>query len=413
MLRAVFGFLAGGTPVVPIRARSAPRIPPIGLQCSVRPADKVEVTDRTRTPARRATATEHPMAKPPVLVLFNNPVLPAGHPEAGSEHDILDTVADTVKILTAAGFAVRQLGVDHDPRLLLDELRDRRPLAVFNLFEGLATRPATEVSAASLLEWLDVPFTGCPAAALVLGRDKVRTKHVLAAAGLTTPAYAVVDGGPVPAWRGGWPAIVKPALQDASIGIHQGSVVTDREQLLARVEHVLATHGPPVLIERFVEGREFLAHVFEDGPDRAVTVLPPAEIVFAADRAGRWPVYTFTAKWDEASDEYKACPVVAPVTLPADAFAEVEAIAARAFRLLGCRDLARLDVRMGPDGRFHVLELNPNPYLNSVALVKGLEAVGKTHEWFVVNMMLAAIARGGGRVPPGSVRVPVGVVSAS
>lgn len=353
------------------------------------------------------------MSKPPVLVLYNTPVLPADHPEAGSEYDILDTVADTVKILAAAGFAVRRLGVGHDPRPLLDELRDRRPLAVFNLFEGLATRPGTEVSAASLLEWLNVPFTGCPPTALVLGRDKIRTKHLLAAAGLATPPYAVVENGPVPAWRGGWPAIVKPALQDASIGIDQASVVTNREQLLARVEYVLATQGPPVLVERFVGGREFLAHVFEDGRERAVTVLPPAEIVFASNRAGRWPVYTFTAKWDESSDEYKACPVVAPIALPDDTFAELEAIAARAFRLLGCRDLARIDLRMSAEGEFHVLEVNPNPYLNSLALVKGLEAVGRTHEWFVVNLMLAAIARGDGRVPTGAIRVPVGVVTGS
>lgn len=351
------------------------------------------------------------MSKPPVLVLFNKPVLPADHPEAGSEHDILDTVADTAKILAAAGFDVRKLGVDHDPRPLLDELRDRPPLAVFNLFEGLATHPATEVSVAALLEWVGVPFTGCPPTALVVGRDKIRTKHLLAAAGLSTPPYLVAEGGQVPAWRGGWPAIVKPAMQDASIGIEQGSVVTNREQLLARIEHALTAHGPPVLVERFIAGREFLVHTIEVGG--GLQVLPVSEIAHAAGRADRWPVYTFTAKWDEASDEYKACPVVAPVALPPEAFGPLEDLARRAFRLLGCRDYARLDVRLSADGDVHVLEVNPNPYLNSVALVKGLEAVGKTHEWFVVNLMLAAIARGGGDVPGGAVEVPVGVVSAS
>jgi D-alanine-D-alanine ligase len=88
------------------------------------------------------------MSKPPVLVLFNKPVLPPTHPEAGSEHDILDTVADTTKILAAAGFAVACLGIDHDPQPLLNELQSRPPLAVFNLFEGLATQPGTEVSVA-------------------------------------------------------------------------------------------------------------------------------------------------------------------------------------------------------------------------------------------------------------------------
>ena len=352
------------------------------------------------------------MTKPPVLVLFNRPVLPPNHPEAGSEYDILDTVADTVKVLKAAGFGVRELGIAHDPRPLLDELRDHPPLAVFNLFEGLATHPATEVSVASMLEWVNVPFTGCRSAALSLGRDKVRVKHLLAAARISTPPYLVVDGpGPVPAWRGGWPAIVKPANQDASIGIDQGSVVTTREELLARVEFVLGRHGGPVLVERFVTGRELLVHVFEDGPDRTVTVLPPAEIAYTGTRASRWPVYTFNAKWDEASDEYKTAPVVAPVAVPDDVFERLRDTAVRGFAALGCHDYARLDLRMDADGEFHVLEINPNPYLNSLALVRGLEAVGRSHEWFIVTLTLNAIARGGGTVPPGAVTVPVNVVS--
>ncbi|MBA4187352.1 MAG: hypothetical protein C0467_04955 [Planctomycetaceae bacterium] len=351
------------------------------------------------------------MAKPPVLVLFNRPVLPPNHPEAGSEYDILDTVADTAKILAVAGFAVRQLGIAHDPRELLDELRDHPPLAVFNLFEGLATHPATEVSVAAMLEWLNIPFTGCPSSALTLGRDKIRVKHLLTAARIPTPAYIVVENGPIPVWRGGWPAIVKPAMQDASIGIDQGSVVTSRDQLLARIDYVLTKYGPPVLVEKFVPGREFLVHVFEDGPERAVTVLPPSEIAYNGDRTNRWPVYTFTAKWDEASDEYKAAPVIAPVQVPQEAWEQLSAIAARGFALLGCHDYARLDLRMDAEGDFHVLEINPNPYLNSVALVKGLEAIGRSHEWLIVNLTLNAIARGGSSVVPGAIKIPVNVVT--
>jgi D-alanine-D-alanine ligase len=354
------------------------------------------------------------MSHPSVLVLYNNPILPAGHPEAASEHDILDTVADTVKVLAAAGFDVRQLAIDFDPRPLLDELRDRRPDAVFNLFEGVGTQTGSEASVAAFLEWLNVPFTGCLSLSLALGRDKIRTKHLLAAAGLSTPGYVVIEQTPVPGWAGRWPAIVKPALHDASIGIEQASVVTDQGQLSARVGYVLATYGPPVLVEEFVVGREFHVNVIEDGPgvsDRPVVVLPLAEIAFREPAPGRWPVYTFTAKWDEESDEYKESPLVAPVGLPPDLTARLTDLAASAFRLLGCRDYARLDVRMDSDGDFRILEVNPNPYLNSLALVKGLEAVGRTHEQFLVELTLNAIARGGGHVPPGLITVPVGVVN--
>jgi D-alanine-D-alanine ligase len=354
------------------------------------------------------------MPPPTVLVLYNEPVLPADHPEAASEYDILDTVADTVKVLRAAGFAVRQLGINVNPLPLLDELKTNRPDAVFNLFEGIATQTATEVSVAALLEWLNIPFSGCPSLSLALGRDKIRTKHLLTAAGLPTPEYVVIDQLPVPPWKDGWPAIVKPALQDASVGIDQGSVVTTQEQLTDRVRYILDHYGGPVLIERFLGGREFHVNAIEDGmdgPDRTILVLPPAEIAFRKTAESWWPVYTFTAKWNPESEEYQASPLVSPVELPPEPTAILQDLATRAFRLLMCRDFARLDVRMSADGVFHILEVNPNPYLNSLALVKGLEAIGRTHERFLVEMTLNTIARGGGHVPPGTITVPVGVVT--
>jgi D-alanine-D-alanine ligase len=66
---------------------------------------------------------------------------------------------------------------------------------------------------------------------------------------------------------------------------------------------------------------------------------------------------------------------------------------------------------MDGDGKFYVLEVNPNPYLNSIALVDGLKAIGRTHEQLIVELTLAAVARGGKEVPAGAVRVPVGVIT--
>jgi D-alanine-D-alanine ligase len=345
---------------------------------------------------------------PSILVLFNEPVLKPDHPESASEVDILDSVADTVKVLAAAGFDVRQLGISLDPQPLLDEIRRNRPDVVFNLFEGVPIRQGTEVGVASLLEWLDLPFTGCPSACLSLGRNKAASKHLLAAGGLPTARYVVVEREPAPAWPHGWPAIVKPATQDASVGIEQGSVVTSPEQLTVRMRHVLQTFGPPVLVEEFVGGREFHVNIIEDGdaPDRSLIVLPFAEIAYREARPDWWPVYTYTAKWDEQSMEYADCPLVAPVSLPPDQTAALHELGARAFRLFGCRDLARIDVRMTPSGEFRILEMNPNPYLISLALVRGLEAIGRPHEHLVVQMALAALARGGMIVPPGTITIP-------
>ncbi|MDY3556430.1 hypothetical protein R5W24_005596 [Gemmata sp. JC717] len=355
------------------------------------------------------------MTAPSVLVLYNEPVLPLDHPDANSEHDIYDTVTDAFKVLTAAGFVTTKLGINRDPQPLLDALRRDRPDAVFNLFEGIATQTSTEVSAAALLEWLNVPFTGCPAAALALGRDKVRTKHILAASGVPTPDYFIVDALPVPRWGHDWPAIVKPAYQDASVGIEQSSVVTSQAQLEAQAAHTLATYGPPVIVERYIKGREFHVNVIE--PFGATVgepvALAPTEIAFRKDEPGRWAVYTFTAKWHEQSDEYKAAPLKFPVDLPAADFARLAQIVQRSFRVVGCRDYARVDVRMDASGAFHVLEVNPNPYLNSITLVDGLKARGSSYERFVMELTLAALARGGVAVPAGAITVPVGLISGS
>ena len=210
------------------------------------------------------------------------------------------------------------------------------------------------------------------------------------------------------------PAIVKPAYQDASIGIDQNSVVTSQKQLEDRVAHVLATYGPPVVVERYIRGREFHVNMIEEpgaAPNAPPLVLPVAEIAFKKDAPGQWAVYTFIAKWDEHSAEYEAAPLVSPVELPADVFARLAAIAQRSFRALGCRDYARIDVRMDSDGTIYVLEVNPNPYLNSLALVNGLLAIGRTHEQLLVNLALAALARGGTGVPPGVIKVPVGIIT--
>lgn len=349
-------------------------------------------------------------SQPSILVFFNEPVLPRTDPESESEADVLETVADVERILIDAGFDVRRLGVGYDPRPLLEEVRRSRPDAVFNLFEGVPPCPGSEVAAASLLEWLGLSITGCPSACLSLGRDKAVSKHLMCSAGLPTARFAVTESVPAPEWSGGWPAIVKPARQDASVGIDQGSIVTDQVRLAARVNLVLEKFGPPVIVEEFIGGREFHVNVIEEGtgPNRARTVLPFAEIAFHEARPDWWPAYTYTAKWDVNSAEYADSPLHAPIFLPPDMTTRLRELAIRAFRLFGCRDFARIDVRMTADGEFRVLEMNPNPYLISLALVNGLEAVGRTHEQLVVQMALAALARGGREVPPGTIRFPAG-----
>ncbi|HKI36806.1 MAG TPA: hypothetical protein VKA46_33450, partial [Gemmataceae bacterium] len=283
-----------------------------------------------------------------VLVLYNEPVLPADHSDAESEHEVLFTVDTVAGHLSDAGFEVSRLGVSRDPAALLSALRRARPDAVFNLFEGLPDHNSTEAYAAGLLEWLGIPYTGCPFQTLCIGRDKAWTKRLLRGAGLPTADFFVVEEGPVEECPIEWPVIVKPGLQDASVGLDQNSVVTDLERLNERVAYLLDAYGPPVLVEEFIRGREFNVGLIE-APD--LQALPVSEIVFVDQGPGYWPIVTYDAKWKPGSRDYEATPAKYPAEVSSRLAQRLHSVAKQAFRLLGCRDYARVDFRVRPNGK--------------------------------------------------------------
>ncbi len=326
-----------------------------------------------------------------VLILYNEPVLPADHPDAESEREILETVEAVHGHLAATGYGVSRLGVGRDPAALLSRLREHRPDVVFNLFEGLADVGHTEAHVAGLLDWLGVPFTGCPHQALSLARDKHLAKYLLQGAGLPTPGFFVVEELPVPDCPLGWPVIVKPANQDASVGLDQGSVVSDQLRLAERVAQLLEAYGPPVLVEEYIAGRELNVGLIEASDLR---VLPISEIMFQEAGPGYWPIVTYDAKWKPGSRDYQATPPRYPAEVTPRLREKLAALAARAFRVLGCRDYARVDFRVRPTGQPFILEVNPNPdFSPNAGLAGGLAAAGLTHAQFTLQLVERAMAR--------------------
>jgi D-alanine-D-alanine ligase len=327
-----------------------------------------------------------------VLILYNEPVLDLAHPDAQSEHEVLETVSIVRQHLIDGGLTVRQLAVQRDPNVLLTSLRRQPPDVVFNLFEGLADHYDTEAHVAGMLEWLGIPFTGCPYQTLCIARSKHLTKYLLQGAGLPTPAFRVVDELPVPDCSLGWPVIVKPAAQDASLGLDQGSVVTNQQQLNERVASVLKTFGAPVLVEEFIGGREFNVGLIEV-PE--LQVLPIGEILFTDKDPNFWPIVTYDAKWKPGTRDYESTPPRFPAEVAPRQRERIGALAKKAFRLLGCRDYARVDFRLRPSGKPYILEVNPNPDFNPTAgLPSSLELAGMTHGQFTVDLVHAALTRG-------------------
>ena len=327
-----------------------------------------------------------------VLVLYNEPVLAEDHPDYQSEVEVWRNVEAVSSALVEAGFEVGRLGVSSSPQALLSGLRESAPDVVVNLFEGTADNNASELYAAGLLEWLGVSYTGCPFQTLVLARSKHLAKRLFLAEGIPTAPFLVVERGPVVDCPLSFPVIVKPAQQDASVGVTQDSVATDLAGLNRRVDYVLDQFGGPALVEEFIFGRELTVALVEMPELR---LLPGTEAVFPDAGPGYWPILSYDAKWARGSAEFESTDYHFAANLPPDLGAAIEAHARKAFRLLGCRDYARVDFRIR-DGQPFVLELNPNPdFAPGCALSNNLGAAGLTHAEFAVGLVRNALARRG------------------
>lgn len=338
------------------------------------------------------------MASPRVLVLYNAPILPKEHPDHIAEIEILESVRAIEEVLGRSPYEMVQLAI-RSPRELLDGLRETRPDVVLNLFEGTADNNASEVYAAGLLDWLGIPYTGCPFHSLVLARSKHQAKRLFQAEGIPTAPFMVVEEAPLPRCDLKFPVIIKPVAQDASIGVSQANVVRDFSELNDRLAALFRDFEGPFLVEEFIPGREITFAVVEM-PE--MILLPGTEVLFAGDRTGKnlWPILTYDAKWTEDSQEFISTDYDFKATVSPELEQRIRDISFRAFRLLGCKDCARMDFRIHGDTPF-LLEVNPNPDITpDRALCNNLWAADITHEQFTLQMIKNALNRGGTRIDP-------------
>jgi D-alanine-D-alanine ligase len=326
-----------------------------------------------------------------ITLLYNAPSLPPDHPDFAQEAGVMEAVEAVEAALARIGHASQRLAVGPDPRSLAVELARNEADLVVNLFEGLHGTGAGESQVAGLLEWLAIPFTGTGSEALALVRDKALTKWLLSGAGLPTPAFVLVtpheppDAVRLDALLAAGPVIVKPAHEDASLGIGQSSVVADGAALARQLDEVRRRYGA-ALVEQFIAGREFNLGVVAL-PD--AEMLPLAEVEFPSDGRVPWNVVTYDAKWTPTSVEFDAG---TPVRCPADAApqlaAELRRVSLAAFRLTGCRDYARVDLRVDTGGNVYLLEVNANPDISpSAGLANAMRVSGVGYDEFVGRLV--------------------------
>ncbi len=267
------------------------------------------------------------------------------------EYDSPETVDAVAAALEACGYRTRRLG---GGRALLRELFERPPDLVFNMAEGDGTR-SREAHVPAACELLDIPYTHSDPLTLAAALDKSVAKRLVAAAGIATPRGQVVESVDDEILLD-FPVIAKPVAEGSSIGLRLSSRVSDVEELRPHLARLLHDYRQPALVEEFCPGPEFTVGILGTGAAaRAIGVM---EIVPRDVPLERF-VYSIEIK--RASEE--AVEYCSPPRRPRSLQTRLEEIALAAYRVLVCRDVARVDFRLGADGEPRFLEANPLPGL--------------------------------------------------
>jgi len=266
-----------------------------------------------------------------------------------AEFDRDDTVDALERTLQGLGHEVDRVG--HARELAARLVTGARWDLVFNIAEGLRGI-GREALVPALLEAYDIPYTFSDPLVMALTLHKGMCKRVIRDAGLATPDFAVVE---IPAdlaqvtFPGPW--FVKPVAEGTGKGVTPASIIRDRATLAVQCEALVAEYRQPALVETYLSGREVTVGVLGTGP--AARALGTIEVVLLPE--AEVGVYSYVNK--ERCEELVEYRLVPRQDDPMVAAAEDLALAC--WRVLGCRDGGRVDVRCGADGAPQFLEVNP------------------------------------------------------
>ena len=290
-----------------------------------------------------------------VVILINT----MGSDATPDELDVLYQAKAVEKSLHRLGYDTERLFMGLDLQKTGDSLRRLKPFFIFNLVESLDRSGKLIHLAPTLLEHLEIPYTGCRSEAIYVSSNKTLTKALLKQAGLPTPQWIENLAGA--RLKKSARYIAKPVWEDASVGIDDSSVMPgDKKQLMAFVEKNSRYN---YFFEEYIEGREFNISVL--GGNNGPEVLPMAEIVFKDYPEGKPRIVGYEAKWHEGSFEYgntvrsfgieKEDPVLA---------GKLKKLCLNCWAIFKLTGYSRVDFRVDEKGNPYILEVNANPCLS-------------------------------------------------
>jgi D-alanine-D-alanine ligase len=271
------------------------------------------------------------------------------------EFDSEETIDAIREVLESEGHDVIRLGGDTG---LVDRIRQGPVDIVFNIAEGLGGRNR-EAHIPALLEFLNIPYTGSDPLTLSLTLDKAMAKRMVMSQNIPTPRFKKIEKmNDLDGLDLHYPLFIKLCYEGSSKGVRLDSKISDPQFLEEKARELLKTYGSPLLVEEFVKGPEFTVGVLGNQDPFVLGVMqieikgrPPEESVYSLEIKREW----------EEKVRYHC-----PPSIDQHLQKKIEEVALQSYRALECRDVSRVDIRVGEDRTPYFLEINPLPGLSPV-----------------------------------------------
>jgi D-alanine-D-alanine ligase len=385
---------------------------------------KPELDDAAQSDERGARPDEEPPSTHRDLTSRDSAVattaLTSAPDDEYAEWDTRETIDAVAGALAQLGDVIRlEANADFPARL-----RDAKPDIVFNIAEGLHG-VNREAHVPAICEFFGVPYSGSDPFTLSLCLDKSRTKEILSYHGVPNAPFVVVrdiaelsvarESGirnresnaanrsanraarlPTPDSR--FPLFVKPVHEGSSKGITERCLCNSFDELEAQVAFLLEHYAQPVLVESYLPGAEFTCAVLGNGD--SAQLLPIVAMNFESLPEGALPVFGFEAKWIWDRPEQPLQIFSCPAPIDEALRTEIERVVLQAYRVLGCRDWSRIDVRLDASGVPNIVEVNPLPGIlpkpeDNSCFPKAARAAGISYDQLIQRCLLLAAERHG------------------
>jgi D-alanine-D-alanine ligase len=338
------------------------------------------------------------MGKLKIVVLYDRVLVDDDEPASASDKSPVVRTLDKKEVEDEVAEALVKLGhepvmyeLDGTPKSLLGLAKADCDL-VFNLAESFADDDTADFKIAAWLELLGKKYTGTGTHGLMLAQDKATAKKIFQFHGIHTPLFSKTLRGRLDfSHHLNFPVIVKPAREDGSIGIEFSAVVSSIKELLERIDWLHANFDSPVLVEEYIEGREMYVGVIGNDSPQA---LPVIELDLSKLPEGTPRIAAAEVKWGKGTKAYRDTKSAVATDLPEEAVGALQKTAIAAYQALELRDYGRVDMRLQPDGRVQVIEVNPNPWLSSRAeFAMAARKSGRTYPQLIEEIVELAQAR--------------------